>query len=86
MEDNSLITHAKEIKQNILHDKKRNDPIFLVGIEIEGCLLNDKGLPVDAASLIEESLNTKYPLDYEYGKCQFEFKTNPFSFYELSNY
>ncbi|MBA3978011.1 MAG: hypothetical protein H0X50_07465 [Nitrosopumilus sp.] len=84
MEDNSLITHAEEIKQNIHHDKKRNDPIFLVGIEIEGCLLNDKGLPVDAAPLIEASLNTKHPLDYEYGKCQFEFKTNPFSFYELS--
>jgi len=84
LEDNSLITHAEEIKQNIHHDKKRNDPIFLVGIEIEGCLLNDKGLPVDAAPLIEASLNTKHPLDYEYGKCQFEFKTNPFSFYELS--
>ncbi len=84
MEDNSLITHAEEIKQNIHLDKKRNDPIFLVGIEIEGCLLSDKGLPVDAAPLIEASLNTKHPLDYEYGKCQFEFKTNPFSFYELS--
>ena len=24
------------------------------------------------------------PLDYEYGKCQFEFKTYPVSFYELS--
>lgn len=84
MEDNSLITHAEEIKQNIHLDKKRNDPIFLVGIEIEGCLVNDKGLPVDAAPLIEKSLDTKHPLDYEYGKCQFEFKTNPFSFYELS--
>lgn len=84
MEDNSLTNHAEEIKQNIQHDSKRNDPIFLVGIEIEGCLLNDKGLSVDAAPLIEESINTKHPLDYEYGKCQFEFKTNPFSFYELS--
>ncbi len=84
MEDNSLTNHAEEIKQNIQHDNKRNDPIFLVGIEIEGCLLNDKGLSVDAAPLIEESINTKHPLDYEYGKCQFEFKTNPFSFYELS--
>ncbi|MBA3286351.1 MAG: hypothetical protein H0U27_15005 [Nitrosopumilus sp.] len=84
MEDNSLTNHAEEIKQNIQNDNERNDPIFLVGIEIEGCLLNDKGLPVDAAPLIEESFNTKHPLDYEYGKCQFEFKTNPFSFYELS--
>jgi gamma-glutamyl:cysteine ligase YbdK (ATP-grasp superfamily) len=84
LEENSPITnHAEEIKQNILYDNKRNNPLFLVGIEIEGCLLNDKGFPVDAASLIEESLNTKYPLDYEYGKCQFEFKTDPLSFYEL---
>ena len=83
-ENNSLISHAKEIKQNIQYDYKRNDPLFLVGIEIEGCLLNDKGCPVDASALIEESLNTKYPLDYEYGKCQFEFKTGPVSFYELS--
>ena len=82
--NNSLISHAKEIKQNIQYDYKRNDPLFLVGIEIEGCLLNDKGCPVDASALIEESLNTKYPLDYEYGKCQFEFKTGPVSFYELS--
>lgn len=84
MEQNPLASHAQEIKQNIQFDHKRNDPVFLVGIEIEGCLLNDKGRPIDASALIEKSLNTKYPLDYEYGKCQFEFKTYPLSFYELS--
>ena len=84
MEQNPLASHAEEIKQNIQFDHKRNDPVFLVGIEIEGCLLNDKGRPIDASALIEKSLNTKYPLDYEYGKCQFEFKTHPLSFYELS--
>ena len=83
MEQNPLASHAQEIKQNIQFDHKRNDPVFLVGIEIEGCLLNDKGRPIDASALIEKSLNTKYPLDYEYGKCQFEFKTYPLSFYEL---
>lgn len=84
MEQNPLVSHAQEIKQNIQFDHKRDDPAFLVGIEIEGCLLNDKGHPIDASALIEKSLNTKYPLDYEYGKCQFEFKTYPLSFYELS--
>ena len=84
MEQNPLAYHAQEIKQNIQFDHKRDDPVFLVGIEIEGCLLNDKGHPIDASALIEKSLNTKYPLDYEYGKCQFEFKTYPLSFYELS--
>ena len=84
MEQNPLASHAQEIKQNIQFDHKRDDPAFLVGIEIEGCLLNDKGHPIDASALIEKSLNTKYPLDYEYGKCQFEFKTYPLSFYELS--
>lgn len=84
MEQNPLASHAEEIKQNIQFDHKRNDPVFLVGIEIEGCLLNDKGRPIDASALIEKSLNTNYPLDYEYGKCQFEFKTHPLSFYELS--
>jgi gamma-glutamyl:cysteine ligase YbdK (ATP-grasp superfamily) len=84
LEQNPLASHAQEIKQNIQFDHKREDPVFLVGIEIEGCLLNDKGRPIDASALIEKSLNTKYPLDYEYGKCQFEFKTYPLSFYELS--
>jgi gamma-glutamyl:cysteine ligase YbdK (ATP-grasp superfamily) len=84
LEQNPLASHAQEIKQNIQFDHKRDDPVFLVGIEIEGCLLNDKGRPIDASALIEKSLNTKYPLDYEYGKCQFEFKTYPLSFYELS--
>jgi gamma-glutamyl:cysteine ligase YbdK (ATP-grasp superfamily) len=84
LEQNPLASHAQEIKQNIQFDHKREDPVFLVGIEIEGCLLNDKGRPIDASTLIEKSLNTKYPLDYEYGKCQFEFKTYPLSFYELS--
>ena len=83
MEQNPLASHAQEIKQNIQFDYKRNDPVFLVGIEIEGCLLNDKGRPIDASALIEKSLNTKHPLDNEYGKCQFEFKTYPLSFYEL---
>jgi hypothetical protein len=76
--------HDYDIKQNILCNWDRDDALFLVGIEIEGCLLNDKGNSVDASSLIEKSVSTKYPLDYEYGKCQFEFKTDPFSFSDLT--
>ena len=84
LEEEHVVSHVEDVKQNIQYDYKRNDPAFVVGIEIEGCLLNDKGLPIDASSLIDKSINTKYPLDYEYGKCQFEFKTQPLFFYELS--
>lgn len=85
MEKNQVVSQVQEIRHNIRQESTRNDQEFLVGMEIEGCLLNDKGYPVNASSLIEESLNTKYPLDYEYGNCQFEFKTEPLDFHELSS-
>lgn len=55
----------------------KQDRSFLVGVEIEGCLINKNGRPVDAKPLIERMEGTNFELDFEYGKCQFEYKTNP---------
>jgi hypothetical protein len=46
-------------------------------VEVEGCLLDNKGMPVNAAPLIEELKGTIHELDFEYGICQFEYKTPP---------
>jgi hypothetical protein len=46
-------------------------------VEVEGCLLDNKGMPVNAAPLIEELRGTTHELDFEYGICQFEYKTPP---------
>ena len=56
MEEEHLVSHAEEVKHNIQYDYKRNDPAFVVGIEIEGCLLNDQGLPIDTSSLMDKSI------------------------------
>lgn len=61
----------------------RYDETFRVGVEIEGCLLDNKGVPVNAAPLIEELKGTTHELDFEYGMCQFEYKTQPTPMYSL---
>jgi gamma-glutamylcysteine synthetase len=45
-------------------------------------LIDDKGIPVDARPAIEK-LRKYHDIDYEYGKCQLEFKTEPVSFESL---
>jgi gamma-glutamylcysteine synthetase len=55
----------------------RYDESFRVGVEVEGCLIDNKGVPVNAAPLIEELKGTIHELDFEYGICQFEYKTTP---------
>jgi gamma-glutamylcysteine synthetase len=55
----------------------RYDESFRVGVEVEGCLIDNKGVPVNAAPLIEELKGTIHELDFEYGMCQFEYKTTP---------
>lgn len=82
MIDNTTV-YGDGIKDHIKRDYDRKNPPFLVGIEIEGCLINDKGFPIDSSLLIETSNSSGLPLDYEYGKCQFEFKTDPVSFYDI---
>ena len=71
------------LKRRIQDDLRRLDEIYRVGVEIEICLLDDKSLPVNAHALIDESV-TRYDIDFEYGKCQFEVKTDPISMHSLS--
>jgi gamma-glutamyl:cysteine ligase YbdK (ATP-grasp superfamily) len=64
------------LKQKVRKDSCRKDENFRVGIEIEVCLIDRKsGLPVDAKPLISRMKRKKHALDFEYGKCQFEYRT-----------
>jgi gamma-glutamyl:cysteine ligase YbdK (ATP-grasp superfamily) len=81
--NNILADQTLELKKRIQDDLRRLDEIYRVGVEIEICLLDDKSLPVNASPLIKE-LNSKYDVDAEYGKCQFEVKTAPISMHRLS--
>lgn len=62
----------------------KHDENFRVGVEIEVCLLDGKARPVDAMSAIE-ALSTKHQVDYEYGRSQLEFKTDPVSMDEIES-
>jgi hypothetical protein len=75
----SILKQAEELKNRVRRDSIRYDETFRVGVEVEGCLLDNKGVPVNAAPLIEELKGTRYELDFEYGMCQFEYKTSPTS-------
>jgi gamma-glutamylcysteine synthetase len=91
MENNAMLieNQAEELKLRARNDSVRYDPLFKVGTEVEACLLDGKGEPVNASPLIEELLNSQFfrnsgcMIDYEYGSCQFEFKTPPISFTNL---
>ena len=72
------------LKKRVQEDVHRIDEIYRVGVEVEACLLDDKALPVNAYPLIKE-LCSKYKVDTEYGKCQFEIITDPMSMHNLSN-
>jgi len=93
MENHSMLieTQAEELKLKARSDSVRYDQLFKVGTEVEACLLDDKGNIVNASPLIEELLNSQFfrnsncMIDYEYGSCQFEFKTPPLSFTNLSD-
>jgi hypothetical protein len=71
------------LKKRVQEDDQRIDEIYRVGVEVEACLLDDKSLPVNAYPLIKE-LNSRYKVDTEYGKCQFEVITDPISMHNLS--
>jgi gamma-glutamyl:cysteine ligase YbdK (ATP-grasp superfamily) len=73
----SISNQAQELKDRVHRDSERYDETFRVGVEIEGCLLDNKGIPINAAPLIEELKGTTHELDFEYGICQFEYKTPP---------
>ena len=58
-------------------DSEKYDEQFRIGIEIEICLLDSEAKTVNAQPLIEELKGTEHQVDYEYGSCQFEFRTSP---------
>ena len=82
--NNVLVDQSLGLKKRVQEDDQRIDEFYRVGVEIEGCLLDDKALPVNAYPLIKE-LSSKYHVDTEYGKCQFEVITDPISMHNLSN-
>ena len=73
----SIQSQVQELKDQVHHDAERIDETFRVGVEVEACLLDEKGFPVNAEPLIKELQGTTYEIDYEYGNCQFEYKTSP---------
>ena len=77
-----IVRQANELKAMAKRHSERTDDTFRVGVEIEICLIDDKGVPVDAKPAIER-LRKYHDIDYEYGKCQLEFKTEPVSFESL---
>lgn len=77
-ESNSKISkQARALKQRVQTDSEKYDEQFRIGIEIEICLLDSQAKAVHAQPLIEKLKETKYQVDYEYGSCQFEFRTPP---------
>ena len=75
--DRSREKQVQELRDRVHHDADRIDETFRVGVEIEACLLDKKGAPVNAEPLIKELEGNIYEIDYEYGSCQFEYKTSP---------
>jgi gamma-glutamyl:cysteine ligase YbdK (ATP-grasp superfamily) len=75
--DRTRETQVQELRDRVHHDAERIDETFKVGVEIEACLLDEKGDPVNAEPLIKELEGNIYEIDYEYGSCQFEYKTSP---------
>ena len=69
--------NIQELKERVHQDAGRADEIYRIGVEIEGCLLDNKTIPVNAEPLIKELEGSIYEIDYEYGRCQFEYKTFP---------
>ena len=67
----------QELKARVHQDAGRTDENYRIGVEIEGCLLDNKAIPVNAEPLIKELEGSIYEIDYEYGRCQFEYKTFP---------
>ncbi|MGN6560881.1 MAG: glutamate-cysteine ligase family protein [Candidatus Nitrosocosmicus sp.] len=82
--NNVLVDQSLGLKRRVQADDNRIDESYRVGVEVEACLLDDKALPVNASPLIKE-LSSKYKVDSEYGKCQFEVITDPMSMHNLSN-
>jgi gamma-glutamylcysteine synthetase len=79
----SIIKQAEELKARVRSHASRIDENFKVGVEIEICLIDSKGTPVDAKPVIE-LLRQYHDIDFEYGICQLEYRTEPVSFERLA--
>ena len=79
----SIIKQAEELKARVRSHASRIDENFKVGVEIEICLIDSKGTPVDAKPIIE-LLRQYHDIDFEYGICQLEYRTEPVSFERLA--
>jgi gamma-glutamylcysteine synthetase len=75
----SIVRQAEELKARVRSHASRIDENFKVGVEIEICLIDGKGTPVDAKPVIE-LLRQYHDIDFEYGICQLEYRTEPVSF------
>jgi hypothetical protein len=71
---NKIIRQAEELKAKVHSHAARTDENFKVGVEIEVCLIDGRGIPVDARPVIE-LLEQHYRhhhhhnIDFEYGRC-----------------
>ncbi|MDQ3808572.1 MAG: hypothetical protein M3298_10465, partial [Thermoproteota archaeon] len=79
----SIIKQAEELKVKVRSHASRIDENFKVGVEIEVCLIDGKGTPIDARPVIE-LLRRYHDIDFEYGICQLEYRTEPVSFESLA--
>ncbi|MEW5839759.1 hypothetical protein [Nitrososphaera sp.] len=81
----AILAQVEELKARVRSHADRRDEDFRVGVEIEVCLLDGKGRPVDASPVIDE-LNRKskhHSVEHEYGRSQLEFRTEPVSMGEI---
>ena len=79
----NIIKQAERLKARIRSHASRIEENFKVGIEIEVCLIDGKGAPVDAKPVIE-LLRRYHDIDFEYSICQLEYRTEPVSFESLA--
>ena len=79
----NIIKQAEKLKARVRSHSSRIDENFKVGVEIEVCLIDGKGIPVDAKPVIE-LLRRYHDIDFEYGICQLEYRTEPVSFESLA--
>ena len=79
----NIVKQAEELKARVRSHASRIDENFKVGVEIEVCLIDGKGTPVDAKPVIE-LLRQYHDIDFEYGICQLEYRTEPVSFESLA--
>ena len=80
---NNIIKQAEGLKARVRSHASRIDENFKVGVEIEVCLIDGKGAPVDAKPVIE-LLRRYHDIDFEYSRCQLEYRTEPVSFESLA--